>query len=449
MQEMAEALVSSGMAAAGYDTVNVVCNGWAGRDPKTGAFVENRTLWPSGMTGFTSRLHAMDPPLKVGCYTATVGPTNCMCGPAPQGGCEEGTGSGYEVVDMDFFARVGCDHVMVDGLTNRETAAKLGAAIANSSNPNMLFGVWSGGGGHSWKWAGAAGGHYWRMGTDSYDSWQSVLRQWDTAYSVPSIESFTRPGRYSFLDQMIIGDVPRRKGAAYGPGLTHDEAVAHMSMFVMAATPLLTCTDVRNMSSDIKAILTNPEVLAVHKDPLARMATRVDVGGTHELHVSDLCSAGFPACQEGPTDPGTKYPCKECRSNWSVWEKPLHDNSSAVMVLNRGTMALNISIDATDLADSTQGTWSARDLWSHSDLGVFSGALVVNVPAHGVRMLRMSPHVPVPVPPPAPPLPPGPPQSTPLYTRSVVASAASSLSVAKSLGLSQIRDRQVSLASVL
>jgi hypothetical protein len=100
-----------------------------------------------------------------------------MCGPAPQGGCEEGTGAGYEAVDMDFFARAGCDHVMVDGLTDRATAAKLGAAIANSSNPNMLFGVWSGGGGHSWKWAAEVGGHYWRMGSDSYDSWFSVLRQ--------------------------------------------------------------------------------------------------------------------------------------------------------------------------------------------------------------------------------------------------------------------------------
>ena len=317
MNEMADALISSGMARAGYDAVNVVCNGWAGRDPTTGVLVENRTLWPSGIAGFAARLHALDPPLKVGCYTATVGPKNCMCGSAPQGGCEEGTGAGYEAVDMDFFARVGCDHVMVDGLVNRRTAATLGAAIANSSNPNMLYGVWSGGGGHAWKWAAEVGGHYWRMGSDTYDSWVSVLRQWDETYSVPNIAGLTRPGRYSFLDQMIIGDVPHRKGSAYGTGLSHDEAVAHMSMFVMAASPLLTCTDVRNMTADVKAILTNPEVLAVHKDPLARMATRVDVGGgKNELRSANLCSADFPACQEGSGDPGFPGPCSECRSNW-------------------------------------------------------------------------------------------------------------------------------------
>ena len=106
MEEMAQALVSSGLAAVGFDTVNVVCNGWAGRDPKTGLLLENRTLWPSGMKGFATRLHGMRPPLKLGCYTSPR-TKNCMCGPAPQGGCEEGTGIGYEAVDMNFFADIG------------------------------------------------------------------------------------------------------------------------------------------------------------------------------------------------------------------------------------------------------------------------------------------------------------------------------------------------------
>ena len=46
---------------------------------------------------------------------------------------------------MEFFANIGCDHVMVDWCreyvnpqqTKQEYAA-IGAGIANSSNPNML-----------------------------------------------------------------------------------------------------------------------------------------------------------------------------------------------------------------------------------------------------------------------------------------------------------------------
>jgi alpha-galactosidase len=136
---------------------------------------------------------------------------------------------------MDFFAKSGCDHVMVDMPDSAPSTFKgrydiLGAAIANSSNPNMLFGVWCSPS-HPWKWAAEAGGHYWRMAGDIYDSWQAVLRQWDVVYSIPNIDRYTGPGRYSFLDQMIVGDVPLRKGSAYGPGLSHDQTVAHMSMW--------------------------------------------------------------------------------------------------------------------------------------------------------------------------------------------------------------------------
>lgn len=35
MKEMGNALVRSGMATAGWDTINVVCQGWTGRDPVT------------------------------------------------------------------------------------------------------------------------------------------------------------------------------------------------------------------------------------------------------------------------------------------------------------------------------------------------------------------------------------------------------------------------------
>ena len=132
------------------------------------------------------------------------------------------------------------------------------------------------------------GGHYWRTAADIRNGWKWVLHNFDTAYSVPSIETKTVPGHYTFLDQMVVGVAANGtgdqsahgpKGGVPGPGLSPSETVAHMSMWVMAASPLLTCNDVRNMTDAIKETLTNPEVLAVHKDPLAKMAARIDVGG--------------------------------------------------------------------------------------------------------------------------------------------------------------------------
>eukprot|EP01051_Picozoa_sp_SAG22_P000371 SAG22_NODE_9_length_35992_cov_37.278104_10_plen_437_part_00 len=308
MLGIAESLRSSGMAAAGYDTVNVVCNGWVGRDPTSGELLENRTLWPNGIKGLAAKLHGMTPRMKLGCYTAPR-EKNCMCNRLWTGGpCEEGTGPGREAVDMAFFAEAGCDHVMVDMPDGPGTAAAYRAryqaisdGIRASTNPNMLYGVWSGPFAYSWKWAADVGGHYWRIGDDLYDGWQSLMRMWDTLQSIPNIAQRTKPGAYTFLDQMQIGDVPGRAGTVTGPGLSHDEAVAHMTLWVMAASPLLACTDPRNMSAAIQAIWLNPEMLAVHKDPLARMATRADVGGGHEAANADFCPESYPSCQRlGP-----------------------------------------------------------------------------------------------------------------------------------------------------
>ena len=265
----------------------------------------------------------------------------------------------------------------------------------------MLFGIWSAGIGKSWKWSSDVGGHYWRTATDIYNQWSGpiesttpfwqgsggVLHNFDTAYSIPDIANKTQPGHYTFLDQMVVGVAPGGKSIR-GPGLTFHETQAHMSMWVMAASPLLTCNDVRNMSADIKEILTNPEVLAVHKDPLAKMAVRIDVGGgDEESHASNLCA-----------------------SEHSIYGKELADGSSAVMVLNRGEANASMTLLMEDVGDSLHTTYRVRDLWLKANLSGEPAVtrLVVDVPAHGVRLLRLWPMTPAPPPAPLPP-PPHPP----------------------------------------
>lgn len=351
------------------------------------------------MRALAAYLRAKNPPIKLGCYTAP-NVANCNCGSGSYHGCAEPGSLGNEDVDMNFFAEIGCQHVMVDmpgsyadDADFKEKFAVIGAAIANSSNPNMVYGVWSGGLARSWKWAASIGGTYWRMATDIYDGWGSVLRQFDVTYSVPDIQSFTAPGRFSFLDQMIIGDIPGRPGSAYGPGLNADEVIAHFSMWVMAASPLMTCVDVRNMTTLVANTLTNDEVLQVHKDPLARMATRIDVGGgDHELESASICPTRFPVCQEYGN-------CSHCISEVSVYAKPLHDNSTAVMVFNRGdspTVARFLLADLENAA-ATVPSYNVRDLWQKSWLANRTTApLSLTVAAHGVRLLRVYPTPPPP-----------------------------------------------------
>jgi len=167
-------------------------------------------------------------------------------------------------------------------------------------------------------------------------------------------------------------------------------------MWVMAASPLMTCVDVRNLSSFVRDTLTNPEVMEVHKDPLVRMATRIDVGGgAHELESASICPAGFPVCQETDT-------CGHCPSEISVYAKPLHDNSTAVMILNRGATSvvsqlLPVDLGAQDgvgIGVAPTENYDVRDLWDRTWLCNDSSSVSLNVPAHGVRLLRLWPSAP-------------------------------------------------------
>jgi hypothetical protein len=101
------------------------------------------------------------------------------------------------------------------------------------------FGVWSGPFAYSWKWASAVGGHYWRIGDDIYDGWQSLMRMWDTLQSIPNIGQRTKPGAYTFLDQMLIGDVPGHTGTVTGP-VTHFLVVLFSSSLLLFPSLLLT-----------------------------------------------------------------------------------------------------------------------------------------------------------------------------------------------------------------
>ncbi|MFC8191248.1 ricin-type beta-trefoil lectin domain protein [Cellulomonas sp. NPDC057328] len=127
-----------------------------------------------------------------------------------------------------------------------------------------------------------------------------------------------------------------------------------MSMWAMLSAPLIAGNDIRSMSADVRAVLTNRDVLAIDQDPLVRQADRVRDDGDAE-----------------------------------VWAKPLADGSVAVALLNRGGGARQI---ATTLAQVGLGSGSHtyRELWTGTT-GTTAGALTAQVPAHGVALYRVTP----------------------------------------------------------
>jgi alpha-galactosidase len=135
--------------------------------------------------------------------------------------------------------------------------------------------------------------------------------------------------------------------------MTNDEYKTHMSLWALAAAPLLAGNDIRNMTSATKEILLNREVIAVDQDPLGKQASPVKKG--------DL----------------------------EFWTKPLVDGTVAVGVVNVGLAEITVTVKASDLGLSGQ-VKSARDLWAHTNVAFRDGVYSAKVPSHGVLMLRVS-----------------------------------------------------------
>jgi alpha-galactosidase len=134
----------------------------------------------------------------------------------------------------------------------------------------------------------------------------------------------------------------------------------------MIAAPLIACNDLRNMSAQTKAILTNIDAIDVYQDALGIQ--------------------------------GLKY---QSEGGFETWFKPLSGGDWAVCFLNRSEEAKAIDFDwakniindefANRKLDATAETFNIKDLWTKKELGTTKKSLKASVPSHDVLMIRLSP----------------------------------------------------------
>jgi alpha-galactosidase len=105
------------------------------------------------------------------------------------------------------------------------------------------------------------------------------------------------------------------------------------------------------MTSEIRDILTNREVIAIDQDRLGRQATR-------EL-------------QAGATE---------------VWTRPLENRSMAIALFNRGDSSQRVSFKWAQLG--MKAPIYLRDVWSHTDRPVNADGFDAEIPSHGSILLR-------------------------------------------------------------
>ena len=332
IRETADAMVSTGMKAAGYQYVNIDDCWQVSRDAQ-GNIVADPTRFPSGIKALADYVHSKG--LKLGVYT-DAGRLTCQKRP----GSYE-----HEVQDAKAYASWGVDYVKVDwchaeGLDPEVQYAKFRDALLQAGRP-IVFSICDWGVKAPWTW-GPHTGNLWRTTGDISDHYE---RMSIIGFSQNGLEKYAGPGHWNDPDMLEVGN----------GGMTHDEYLTHMSLWALLAAPLLAGNDLRSMNEETKQILMNPEVIAVDQDAKGVQGRRV--------------------WDEGPLE---------------IWAKALADGSQAVGMFNRGNSELKITLDLKGVGFS--GPARLRDLWQHRDLGEVTGSYSAVVPKHGVVLLKISNH---------------------------------------------------------
>jgi alpha-galactosidase len=342
IRETADAMVSSGMKEAGYEYI-VIDDCWQVSRDAHGRIQPDPGRFPSGMKALADYVHSKG--LKFGIYS-DAGSRTCEGRPGSQG---------HEFQDAMQYAEWGVDYLKYDWCNTgtrdtREAYTLMSDALRASGRP-IVFSLCEWGKTKPWLW-GKAVGNLWRTDGDIGDSWDvedkvhgglGIMTILDNQVG---LQSFSGPGYWNDPDMLVVG---------LG-GLTDIEYRAHFSLWAMLAAPLIAGNDLRDMSESIKAILLNKEIIAIDQDPLGRQATRVAKDGDRE-----------------------------------VWARPLATGGRAVLLLNRGLSATDISIEWPALGYPAHLRARVRDLWAHKDLPPATGATRARVKPHEAVVYSIEP----------------------------------------------------------
>lgn len=353
LENMVDTFISSGMKDAGYQYF-VLDDGWmAMQRDSSGNLVPDPEKFPSGMKKFVDYIHAKG--LKFGIYNCAG---TLTCGGYP------GT-RGYEYQDARFYAAIGVDYLKYDwcnteGLNAKEAYTTMSKAI-KAAGRSMVFSLCEWGNHKPWEWATNIG-HLWRTTGDIGAGFDGIVNKgtW-SAMSVMGIadkqaemRQYAGPGHWNDPDMLEVGN-----------GMTYGEDKAHFSLWCMLAAPLMAGNDLRKMSEQTKAVLTNKDVIAIDQDALG-------IEGFKYYSFDGL----------------------------EMWIKPLANNSLAVCFLNRSDRRQKVTYDwkAHQIKDTisnmnidfNKSAYGIFDLWIKKPSGNTNSILKTNIEAHDVLLLRLN-----------------------------------------------------------
>lgn len=253
----ADALVSSGLAEAGYIYLNIDDGFFGGRTAK-GELLFHKKKFPNGMKAISDYAHNLG--LMAGIYT-DAGDNTCgyYYDNEKEGGFHAGC-CGHEEDDLHkLLVDENFDFIKVDwcgglrlNLDEQEQYTKIGNVverIRKETGKPIVYNVCR------WEFPGewvTKIADSWRTGLDITPDFASILYQID---QMKPLAHFCRPGHVNDSDMMQIGT-----------GMSAEEEKSHFAMWCMLSTPLMIGGDLTKLSEETLDILKNKELIALNQD---------------------------------------------------------------------------------------------------------------------------------------------------------------------------------------
>lgn len=351
--DVAKAMATNGLKAAGYVYVNLDDGFYHGHDAQ-GNLIFHPKRFPNGMRGTVEGIHALG--MKAGTYSDAGIDT---CG-SNFNGDKGGIGSGlygHDKADCELhFKELGFDFFKVDycggmklKLEEQKRYREIAAAVRATGRSDVRLNIcrWAFPG----AWASEIAGS-WRTTKDIRANWTSIR---DIVAENLYLSAYASPGHFNDLDMLEVGHYKGNTKSAFighgDTGLTVDEETAHFGMWCIMSSPLVLGCDVRNIPETTLKLVTNPFLLKMNQNRLGLQATVVARSGGAYVLAKDAFER-FGA------------------SRYVALYNP--SDSEEIVRVDARALDLGGRIDVFDLVE-------------RADTGAFTGSSSVVVPPHSAK----------------------------------------------------------------
>jgi len=282
------------------------------------------------------------------------------------------------------MAAWGLDFVKVDDLAGHTAEIQAVRQAIDQTGRPIVFSISPGGSSVARGAEVSTNANMWRISGDFWDSWGALYSQFAR---VASWTPFRAPGHWPDADMIPFGNVRAWEDRGW-THFTKDEHYTLMTLWSIGRSPLILGGNLPNNDDFTLSLLVNDEVIAVNQhsrnnhqlfNTNNQVAWVADVPESADKYLAVFNTSPPPPAGRGRRGPA---PVVELADNSAG------TNAPAPAVAPPATDPVRIAISLADLG--FKGPVQVRNLWTHQDLGVFTGAFTPVINSHGAGLYRVS-----------------------------------------------------------